>query len=182
MSKALLHQAFSTGTKIDLSGGETITIVGRGVYSGVVLLCNYETGQSNALKIQAPIGSLALEYSVLMHVEDWVQPKTSAFYPFPRSWVLYAFAEGGLVFSMSAVSDSGMTLIDVVNIYKKIMGNIPELVSIYYTSRILKHLKTLHQNGRVLVSSFIAIALLWRNPWLFSYLSAILLTAWHKTQ
>jgi hypothetical protein len=130
---------------------------------GVVLLCNDETGRSDALKIQAPIGSLAHEYSVLLRVEDRVQPKPSAFYPFPRSRALYAFAEGGL-FSMTAASDSGMTLIDVVNTYKKIMGNVPELVSIYFTSRMLNHLETLHQSGRVLVSSFIAIALFWINP------------------
>jgi hypothetical protein len=155
MPKALLRQSFTTGTKVDLSGGETVTIaneLGRGVY-GVVLLCNDEMGQSDALKIQAPIGSLAHEYSVLLRVEDRVQPTTSAFYPFPRSLALYAFAEGGL-FSMTAASDSGMTLIDVVNTYKKIMGNVPELVSMYYTSRMLKHLETLHQNGRVLVSFF----------------------------
>jgi hypothetical protein len=160
MPKALLRQSFTTGTKIDLFGGETVTIaneLGRGVY-GVVLLCNDETGQSDALKIQAPIGSLAHEYSLLLRVEDRVQPTASAFYPFPRSRALYAFAEGGL-FSMTAGSDSGMTLIDVVNTYKKIMGNVPELISIYYTSRMLKHLETLHQNGRVLVSYFIAIEL-----------------------
>ena len=165
MPKALLRQSFTTGNKIDLSGGEKVTIayeLGRGVY-GVVLLCNDESGRSDALKIQAPIGSLAHEYSVLLRVEDRVQPKTSAFYPFPRSRALYAFAEGGL-FSMTAASDSGMTLIDVVNTYKKIMGNVPELVSIYFTSRMLNHLEILHQSGRVLVSSFIAIALLWINP------------------
>lgn len=178
MPKALLRQSFTTGTIIDLSGGESVKVplvphdggekvtiayeLGRGVY-GVVLLCNDETGRSDALKIQAPIGSLAHEYSVLLRVEDRVQPKPSAFYPFPRSRALYAFAEGGL-FSMTAASDSGMTLIDVVNTYKKIMGNVPELVSIYFTSRMLNHLETLHQSGRVLVSSFIAIALFWINP------------------
>ncbi len=94
--------------------------LGRGVY-GVVLLCNDKSGESNALKIQAPIGSLAHEYSVLLPVEDQVQPTSSAFYPFPRSQALYAFAEGGL-FSMTAASDSGMTLIDLINTYKIIMG------------------------------------------------------------
>ena len=53
---------------------------------------------------------------------------------------------------MTAASDSGMTLIDVVNTYKKIMGNVPELVAIYYTSRMLRHLESLHQDGKVLVS------------------------------
>jgi hypothetical protein len=64
---------------------------------------------------------------------------------------------------MTAGSHSGMNLIDVVNTYKKIMGNVPELIAIYYTSRMLKHLETLHQNGRVLVSSFTAILLIWGN-------------------
>lgn len=164
MPKALLRQSFTSGTKIDLCGGDTVTIsneLGRGVY-GVVLLCNDDTNQSDALKIQAPIGSLAHEYSVLLRVEDRIQPPTSAFYPFPRSRALYAFAEGGL-FSMTAGSHSGMNFIDVVNTYKKIMGNVPELIAIYYTSRMLKHLETLHQNGRVLVSSFTAILLIWGN-------------------
>jgi hypothetical protein len=48
-----------------------------------------------------------------------------------------------------------MTLIDVVNTYKKLTGNVPELIVIYYTSRMLQHLESLHQNGRVLVSLFL---------------------------
>lgn len=156
MPKALLRQSFTAGTKIDL-GRDTVTIaneLGRGVY-GVVLLCNDEMGQSDALKVQAPIGSLAHEYSLLLRVEDRIEPNASSdFYPFPRSLALYAFSEGGL-FSMTAGSDSGMNLIDVVNTYKKITGNVPELLAMYYTSRMLKHLESLHQHGKVLVSSCI---------------------------
>ena len=153
MPKALLRKSFANRTEIDLSGGETFTIVnelGRGVY-GVVLLCNDDEGHSDAIKIQAPIGTLAHEYSLLLRIEKRVSPDPSGFYPFPRSRALYAFSEGGL-FSMTAASDSGMTLIDVVNTYKKIMGNVPELVAIYYTSRMLRHLESLHQDGKVLVS------------------------------
>ena len=151
MPRALLKRSFTTGTKIELSRGETLTIrneLGRGVY-GVVLLCNDESGQSDALKIQAPIGSLAHEYSLLMRIEDRVEPDERGFYPFPRSRALYAYSEGGL-FSMTAGSDSGMNLIDVVNTYKKLTGNVPELVAIYYTSRMLKYLESLHQDGKVL--------------------------------
>ena len=54
---------------------------------------------------------------------------------------------------MTAGSNSGMTLIDVVNTYKKITGNVPELLAMYYTSRMLKHLELLHRYGKVLVSS-----------------------------
>ena len=53
---------------------------------------------------------------------------------------------------MTAASTSGMNLIDVVNTYRKVVGNVPELVAIYYTSRMLKHLESLHQDGQVLVS------------------------------
>ena len=163
MPKALLRQSFTAGTKIVLSGRETVSIsneLGRGVY-GVVLLCNDEAGESDALKVQAPIGSLAHEYSILLRIEDRIETNASAFYPFPRSLALYAYSEGGL-FSMTAGSDSGMTLIDVVNTYKKITGNVPELLSIYYTSRMLKHLELLHRYGKVLVSTCMTIYIL--NP------------------
>ncbi|KAL9190856.1 hypothetical protein ACHAXT_000562 [Thalassiosira profunda] len=150
MPKALLRKSFTGGTEIDLLSTRC-TIegeLGRGVY-GVVILCSDEEGQSYALKIQAPIGSLAHEYSVLSRLEERVEPAVSGFYPFPRSRALYAFSEGGL-FSMTAASNSGMTLIDAVNTCKKAVGNVPELVAIYYTSRMLKHLESLHQDGQVL--------------------------------
>jgi checkpoint serine/threonine-protein kinase len=51
---------------------------------------------------------------------------------------------------MTAGSESGMNLIDVANTYKKIMGNVPELIAIYYTSRMLRHLESLHEDGKVL--------------------------------
>ena len=152
LPRALVRKSFPGGTNIDL-GGETVTIeheLGRGAH-GVVLLCSDTRGNSDALKIQAPIGSLAHEYSLLLKIKDRVEHTCSSFYPFPQSRSLYAFSEGGL-FSMTAGSDSGMTLIDVVNTYKKTIGNVPELVAIYYTSRMLKHLESLHQRGKVLVS------------------------------
>lgn len=151
MPKALLKKSFTSGTNIELSRGESLIIVnelGRGA-CGVVLLCNDESDNSDALKIQAPIGSLAHEYSLLLHLEDRIEPDACGFYPFPRSRALYAYSEGGL-FSMTAGSDSGMNIIDVVNTYKKITGNVPELIAIYYTSRMLKHLEALHLDGKVL--------------------------------
>ena len=165
LPKALLKKSFVGGTKIELSRGEILTILhelGRGVY-GVVLLCNDENGQSDALKIQAPIGSLAHEYSLLLSIEDRVEPDPSGFYPFPRSRALYAYSEGGL-FSMTAGSDSGMNLIDVVNTYKKMTGNVPEIIAIYFTSRMLKHIEALHQDGKVLVSLSLVLECQVREP------------------
>ena len=160
LPKALLRKSFPTGTNVDLSSGESATIInelGRGVY-GVVLLVDVASEESDkerqrrALKIQAPIGSLAHEYTLLLEVEERVQSDSSVFYPFPRSEALYAFSQGGL-FTMTAGSETGMNLIDVANTYKKIMGNVPELIAIYYTSRMLRHLDVLHTDGNILVSS-----------------------------
>ena len=157
LPKALLRKSFPSGTNVELLGGESATIInelGRGVY-GVVLLVDVsseedsEGSQRRALKIQAPIGSLAHEYSLLLEVEERVQPDSSGFYPFPRSEALYAFSQGGL-FMMTAGSESGMNLIDVANTYKNIMGNVPEMIAIYYTSRMLRHLESLHEDGKVL--------------------------------
>lgn len=182
MPKALLQKSFTSGTKIDLLGGSMLSIVnelGRGVF-GVVVLCDDERGQSDAFKIEAPVGSLAHEYSLLLRLDDRVEPDTSGYYPFPRSRALYAFSEGGL-FSMTAGSDSGMTLIDVVNTYKTITGTVPEMIAIYYTSRMLKYLELLHQSGRVLVSTELihfCHTKYWRAITLFSRsISAIVLTA-----
>ena len=154
---ALLRKSFPSGTIVDFLGGESAIIInelGRGVY-GVVLLVDVSSEESNegsqrrALKIQAPIGSLAHEYALLLEVEQRVQPDSSGFYPFPRSKALYAFSQGGL-FMMTAGSESGSNLIDVVNTYKIIMGNVPELIAIHYTSRMLRHLEVLHEDGKVL--------------------------------
>ena len=157
LPRALLRKSFPSGTNVDILGSQLLTIInelGRGVY-GVVLLVeitsneSVEGSQRRALKIQAPIGSLAHEYSLLLKIEERVGSDSSGFYPFPRSEALYAFSQGGL-YMMTAGSESGMTLIDLANTYKKIMGNVPELIAIYYTSRMLKHLKALHEDGKVL--------------------------------
>jgi len=108
--------------------------------------------QNDALKIQAPIGSLAHEYLILLRLEERIKLDSSGFYPFPQPQALYAFSEGGL-FLMTAGSYSGMTLLDVVNTYKQSIGSVPEMVAIYYTARMLRHLECLHRDGKVLVSA-----------------------------
>eukprot|EP00804_Cyclotella_cryptica_P024138 CCRYP_015577-RA/>CCRYP_015577-RA protein AED:0.13 eAED:0.13 QI:0/1/0.66/1/1/1/3/321/1383 len=156
LPKELLRKSFASGTKIDLIGGGHATIaheLGRGVH-GVVLLCNVASDSSeecnnDAFKIQAPIGSLAHEYSTLLKLEERIDLDDSGFYPFPQPQALYAFSEVGL-FVMTAGSDSGMTLVDVVNTYNKSIGNVPEMVAIYYTSRMLRHLECLHRDGKIL--------------------------------
>ena len=165
--REFLRKSFSTGFTIDLLDNRKVKIIhelGRGVH-GVVLLCkddvcseSIDSCQNGALKIQAPIGSLAHEYSVLLRLEERIRLDSSGFYPFPQSQALYAFKEGGL-FVMTAGSDSGMTLLDVVNTCNKSIGSVPEMVAIYYTSRMLRHLECLHRKGRILVSSLCLLLL-----------------------
>ena len=157
--RELLRKSFSSGFAIDLFGGKSFKIsheLGRGVH-GVVLLCTDVSKssaecQNDALKIQAPIGSLAHEYLILLRLEERIKLDSSGFYPFPQPQALYAFSEGGL-FLMTAGSYSGMTLLDVVNTYKQSIGSVPEMVAIYYTARMLRHLECLHRDGKVLVSA-----------------------------
>ena len=68
----------------------------------------------------------------------------SDFHPVLQSRALYVFEEGGL-FSMSAGSDSDMTLIDVANPYQQITGTVPKIVAMYYTAQMLRHIESLHQ-------------------------------------
>lgn len=151
MPRALVRKTFARGQSFKL-GGAPVRIVnelGRGVY-GVVLLIEIDgEAEKFALKIQAPIGSLAHEYCILQRIEDRLRPNVASFFPYPRPKSLYAFKEGG-TFLMTAASYSGFTLLDVVNIFNKIIGKVPELVAIYYTSRMLEHIDTLHREGKVL--------------------------------
>jgi hypothetical protein len=151
--RELLRKSFSSGFSIDLFDGRKVNIIhelGRGVHGVVLLVSNFdEECQYDALKIQAPIGSLAHEFSLLLQLEERVDLDASGFYPFPQPHALYAFSEGGL-FIMTAGSNSGMTLLDVVNTCMNSIGSVPEQVAIYYTSRMLRHLESLHRVGKVL--------------------------------
>ena len=151
MPRALVRKTFARGQSFEL-GGVPVRIVnelGRGVY-GVVLLIEIDgEAEQFALKIQAPIGSLAHEYCILQRIEDRLRPDAASVFPYPRPKSLYAFKEGG-TFLMTAASDSGFTLIDVVNVFNKILGKVPEPVAIYYTSRMLRHIESLHTEGKVL--------------------------------
>lgn len=53
--------------------------------------------------------------------------------------------------SMTAASESGLNLVDVVNLYKSRLGeNVPELLALHYTARMLCHVETLHWHGKIL--------------------------------
>ena len=125
-----------------------------------------------ALKVQSPIGGLAWEYSILQIINRRV-PKLDArrnggrrhrrlsdslsaagdgrtALPFPQPFSFVAFENGGLL-GMTAASNSGINLVDLVNFYRKSgEGQIQELVIIHYTARMLKHMESLHWHGKVM--------------------------------
>merc|ERR1712113_1194938 len=67
-------------------------------------------------------------------------------YPYPSPLSFVAFKDGG-VLGMTAGSSSGLNLVDIVNIHR---GSVPELIAIYYTSRMLLYLEFLHASGKIL--------------------------------
>jgi len=171
-----LVKKVNQGTEIEMDDLQ-LTLkheLGRGAY-GTVLLCHSSTNKSLrtdqdiALKIQSPLGCLAWEYKILCILEERIRSSTVAnqksirrpirhstkrykedneikLIPFPRALSFVAFSDGGTL-GMTAGSDSGLNLIDVINLYD---GKVPELIAIHYTSRMLLHLNSLHLNGKIL--------------------------------
>eukprot|EP00559_Dactyliosolen_fragilissimus_P004636 CAMPEP_0184860566 /NCGR_PEP_ID=MMETSP0580-20130426/5433_1 /TAXON_ID=1118495 /ORGANISM="Dactyliosolen fragilissimus" /LENGTH=922 /DNA_ID=CAMNT_0027357717 /DNA_START=75 /DNA_END=2840 /DNA_ORIENTATION=+ len=151
------------GTIIDMGGCEleVKNELGTGAY-GTVLLCSSLdnssfSGQDIALKFQKPTGSLAFEYEILKTIEKRnseyeesliktrfsrrkTKSKSISYHQFPKALSFIGFKNGGIL-GMTAGSSSGVNLIDIVNIHH---FSVPELIAIYYTSRMLMHLETLH--------------------------------------
>ena len=48
---------------------------------------------------------------------------------------------------MTACSDTGMNLLQVMNLHKR---SVPEIICIHYTYRMLLHLEELHLRGKIL--------------------------------
>lgn len=142
-----------TEINIGKHSGVVRSELGRGAY-GVVVLMDVETHPEQstiAVKAQSPTDCLAWEFEILRSVEQRIGSKESGSGPFPRALTFLALADGG-VLSMTAGSKSGLNLVDLVNLYKVKLGEpVPELIALYYTSRMLKHLETLHWYGKILV-------------------------------
>mmetsp|Transcript_17397 Transcript_17397/g.42616 ORF Transcript_17397/g.42616 Transcript_17397/m.42616 type:complete len:297 (+) Transcript_17397:3467-4357(+) len=102
-----------------------------------------------AVKSQTPTSCLALEYQCLRRLEERVG-SNHGFHPFPKPLSFVSLADGGIL-SMTAGSKSGLNIVDLANIYRVKLGEtVPELVALHYTSRMLKHVETLHRQGRIL--------------------------------
>lgn len=172
MPKGLLDKKPKKGTELILAGHKVILKheLGRGAY-GVVMLCytptydffktkstHSSTNKNDpkervvAMKIQSPTGSLAWEYLILKRLFKRLTHSglDVSSYPFPNA-AAFANYSNGAVLGMTAGSNSGLTLLDIVNLHKSSgLGPVPELLAVHYTARMLEHLESLHRHGKIL--------------------------------
>lgn len=136
--------------------------LGRGAY-GVVVLLEADEASGNrtiAVKAQTSSSCLALEFVILRRLEERMQSRQITTYPFPQPLSFVSLSDGA-IFSMTAASRSGLNLVDLVNVYSIKLGEpVPELIALHYTSRMLKHIETLHWHGKMLVRKLPNVVLL----------------------
>ena len=148
------------GSEIRIGGTSSSVVqeLGRGVYGVVVLLrVDNKSNDTIAVKAQATTETLAWEYEILQKIESRIGPRWGSkqqhlkeLFPYPKGLAFAALADGGLM-SMTAASESGINLVDLVNLYKLRLGSsVPELISLFYAARMLNHLEMLHWHGKIL--------------------------------
>jgi checkpoint serine/threonine-protein kinase len=126
--------------------------LGRGAY-GVVVLMDLNESQDGAdviaVKAQSSTASLAWECEILRRLEGRAEEKITP-YSFPSPLSFISLADGGLL-SMTAASKTGLNLVDLANVYQLRLGeHVPEIVSLHYVSRMLRHLEKLHWHGKII--------------------------------
>lgn len=153
MPRALIQSTSSRSAKVILGDRRAIVKeeLGKGAYAKVVLLESNEADVV-AVKAQAPTDCLGLEYLILKAVEERIGPHCKEEFPFPRALSFVSVANGGLL-GMTNGSQSGINLVDLVNVYKVLEDTpVPELVAFHYTILMLKIMEALHWHGKILVS------------------------------
>jgi hypothetical protein len=148
LPRALRRKSSTQGEEIKVGTRTGIVKqeLGRGSYGVVVLLDSDKEG-AIAVKAQSPTDCLAWEYVVMKRLEERC---TTEHYPFPRPLSFILLADGAML-GMTAGSKNGLNLVDVSNVYKlREGGQVPELIALHYTARMLKHIETLHWRGNIL--------------------------------
>lgn len=148
LPRPLKRQQMAPGVEITVhhSSAKVVAELGRGSF-GIVALLKSDESETIAVKSQAPVDCLAHEFDLLRKAKDRIG-KRRLFFPDPLSLVF--FADGALL-TMSAVSKSGLNLIDLVNIYTLRDESVPEILVLYYTSIMLSYIETLHWKAKILV-------------------------------
>lgn len=160
LPKQLRKKLISSNTKVlfgELGGFFTKKELGRGTFGRVILV---NTGDARnketfAIKVQSPTASLAWEFVVLQRLEQRIllNRKQLVDYAFPRPINFISLNNGGIL-SMSAVSETGLNLVDLSNFYNLKLGkSVPELLAFHYTSVALRIIEQLHLHGKMLVSA-----------------------------
>ena len=129
--------------------------LGRGTFGRVFLVNTLDTCNKRtvAIKVQSPTESLAWEFVVLQRLEKRIllNRKQAVDYAFPRPINFISLADGGIL-NMSAVSETGLNLVDLSNFYTLKLGKpVPELIAFHYTSVALRIIEQLHWRGKILV-------------------------------
>lgn len=154
--RPLLQATSTKGAKIVLGDrrGVVKEELGKGTYGKVVLMeSTNPTVGVVAVKAQAPTDCLGLEYVILKAVEERVEPHCKGGFPFPRALSFVSVANGGLLGMTNGGSNSGINLVDLVNVYKVLEDTpVPELIAFHYTILMLKIIEALHWHGKILVS------------------------------
>lgn len=151
----MLMKGSTCGVPVNIGNQEILVKnkLGSGAY-GIVVSCSTISAPTEniAMKIQKESRSLAWEHEILekidrrrretMSTDETVE---SPNFPQPLTLTLYS---NGATMSMTAASSTGLNMLDIVYAHD---GSVPELLAIYYTSRMLKCLESLHLNANILV-------------------------------
>jgi hypothetical protein len=150
------HLSGNTKVQIGKHSGVVNCELGRGAYGVVALMDVHEDAgvgaDTIAVKAQSPTDCLAWECEILRRLEDRTKVNKSGAYVFPRPLSFISLADGGIL-SMTSGSKTGLNLVDLANVYKLKLGeHVPEIITLHYVSRMLRHLEQLHWHGKILVS------------------------------
>ena len=128
-------------------------VLGRGTYGIVILMEDGPDSRKVAVKAQRPSGCLAHEYDIIQKIQERLGSRAhhSSKNAFPKAFSFLTLADGAMM-GLSAGSTSGLNLLDLVNVYKlQFEQNVPEILALHYTARILCHLEALHWHAKILV-------------------------------
>jgi hypothetical protein len=163
LPRPIKHGPIQPGTQLTIDSCNGVVDLELRRNSSRVEFILKEDGQFDAgpivVKAQSPIGSLAWEYEILRKVEERIQQedlKSVLRLPYPKALSFVAFTDGATL-TMSTGSTSRLSLIDLNNLYTKLGEEIPEILALHYTARMLHHLELLHWHAKVLVSTVTCI-------------------------
>ena len=113
------------------------------------------------LKSQSPMECLAWEYHILQIIGDRIpneehstsKTTTITTSPFPCALSFVNLADGAML-STSTGSKTGWNLVHLQRAYDAKGDEIPEVLILHYTARMLQHIEMLHWHAKVLVRSF----------------------------